>query len=226
VFAVAGIAFAASFVYVGSAQVFMLLIGCGCYLELASIVLSGRCDGVPFLFWSGQVLLVTFAVIAVVGRVLVWNDVAVFFAAQGVVFVEDVASLVVGRSFVTPRLPGVLGRVSPNKTVGGLIGGVIAGEMMGILFVFWMEAAGVLDVDFRVIAAMLLVPVVIPAGDLFESAMKRQVGIKDSGEILRVSGGGVLRRVEVFLESHGGFLDRFDGFLPVIVFLACLEGLL
>jgi phosphatidate cytidylyltransferase len=82
-------------------------------------------------------------------------------------------------------------RVSPKKTWEGTIGGVvvamIAGYVMSIFFTQmnvwqWMGLAAVVAVSGTY-------------GDLIESCMKREMGIKDSGKIL---------------PGHGGMLDRFD----------------
>jgi phosphatidate cytidylyltransferase len=63
-------------------------------------------------------------------------------------------------------------------------------------------------------------------GDLFESRLKRLVGVKDSGETLR-KGHSLLAVVEQCIASHGGFLDRFDSLffcaalslIPILVFV-------
>jgi phosphatidate cytidylyltransferase len=95
--------------------------------------------------------------------------------------------------------------ISPNKTlegfIGGVVGALIVGAIIGKTVPPWhgMKHGLVLG---------LVVGLIAPAGDLFESMLKRDLGIKDSGSIL----GG-----------HGGLLDRFDGILlalPAAYFIA------
>lgn len=99
----------------------------------------------------------------------------------------DMGGYFIGRRYGRVRLAP---RVSPKKTVEGSLGGAftamlacgIGGLGMGIAFQHSLVVA-------------LLVAVVGQMGDLFESSLKRDVGVKDSGKALR---------------GHGGVLDRFD----------------
>lgn len=95
-------------------------------------------------------------------------------------------------------------RVSPNKTVEGAIGGLVAGVAVAVLMALVLR----LQVSwlFLVPAAILLTGIGI-VGDLTESIIKRATGTKDSGTLL----GG-----------HGGVLDRVDSLLfagPVLYYL-------
>ena len=88
-----------------------------------------------------------------------------------------------GRTSLAPQ-------ISPNKTVEGLIGGVIGTILLGVVF-SW-------GVGYSLIHSVILsslLSVMAPIGDLFESYMKRVCGVKDSGHLL---------------PGHGGVLDRFD----------------
>jgi phosphatidate cytidylyltransferase len=113
----------------------------------------------------------------------------------------DVGALFVGRSAGSrPLSPS-----SPNKTVEGLVGGmvlaVVAGALLGMVGPHPFDFTEGLMVG--VVAAL-----VVPLGDLSESLLKRDLGIKDMGTIL---------------PGHGGVLDRFDGLLfalPAIWYLA------
>ncbi|MEY3398087.1 MAG: hypothetical protein RL220_681 [Bacteroidota bacterium] len=88
-------------------------------------------------------------------------------------------------------------KVSPNKTIEGLIGG-IACAMISAVPVHAIFP----DVDMRTwLVLSVIVSVTANAGDLFESMLKRTSGVKDSGDIL---------------PGHGGVLDRFDGLLFLI----------
>lgn len=86
-------------------------------------------------------------------------------------------------------------RVSPKKTVGGFIYGIIFGSLIGCLFIFLSDSLR--DYCFFTIPICLLAV----AGDFLESKFKRICGIKDSGEGLFT---------ERLLRGHGGIYDRFD----------------
>jgi len=81
-------------------------------------------------------------------------------------------------------------RVSPGKTVEGMVGGLLAGALV------WGVASGPLDLPaFKAVLAGVAVSALAQVGDLLESAYKRWAGVKDSGRLL---------------PGHGGVLDRFD----------------
>ena len=127
------------------------------------------------------------------------------------VALTDVGAYFVGKSIGAHKLAPV---VSPNKTWEGAIGGfVVAGIGMGVLWQLakWLEWHRYPDwtlLEYVVVGAALSVASQI--GDLAQSALKRDAGVKDSGNIF---------------PGHGGVLDRCDGFLfaaPVLYYLAVL----
>jgi phosphatidate cytidylyltransferase len=105
----------------------------------------------------------------------------------------DIAQYFVGRAIGRhPLAP----RVSPKKTVEGLVGGIIVALTCGALLHFVPP--------FELTSGLMLgatVAVLAPLGDLAMSAAKRSLELKDMGSVL---------------PGHGGFLDRIDGLLFVI----------
>jgi phosphatidate cytidylyltransferase len=110
-------------------------------------------------------------------------------------FITDTAAYAGGRLFGRhPLAP----RLSPNKTVEGLVIGFVAGTMG-----FWF--AGLYQDWLSGIDALLMgmvIATLAPIGDLFESLVKRDLGVKDSGNVFG---------------PHGGLLDRLDAVLFTIV---------
>jgi phosphatidate cytidylyltransferase len=119
-----------------------------------------------------------------------------------VVWATDIGGYFAGRLIGGPKL---WPRVSPKKTWAGAIGGLAAS--LGV-------AIGFAALDFGKTVPLLALAAVLSVtsqlGDLFESAVKRRFGVKDSSHII---------------PGHGGLMDRLDGFVAAVV-LAALFGFL
>ena len=110
----------------------------------------------------------------------------------------DTGGLVVGRMF--GRTP--LAAASPNKTTEGLIGGMAVSFAMAVLVVGQITPFGQDPGDLGSAFVLgIVVALAAPLGDLCESMIKRDLGLKDMGTIL---------------PGHGGLLDRFDALLFVL----------
>ena len=112
-------------------------------------------------------------------------------------FIGDTAAYFGGRAWGrTPLAPNI----SPNKTVAGLFSGIVGGTVA-----FWLFGLGYQHEWFhggdRLVIG-LSVALAAPVGDLFESLIKRDLGVKDTGRIFG---------------AHGGALDRLDAALFSIV---------
>ena len=117
-------------------------------------------------------------------------------------FIGDTGAYLVGRAWGRRKLAP---DISPNKTVEGLAGGLVAAT-----FAFW--AAGLYQDWLSGPHALLLgflVAITAPVGDLFESVIKRDLEVKDTGSLFGV---------------HGGVLDRLDAvfFTVVVAFYAAV----
>lgn len=125
----------------------------------------------------------------------------------------DVGGLFVGRA--AGRTP--LSSASPAKTLEGLLGGCVvavgAGVVMGILAAPAPVADGPGDLWTSIIMA-IAIAIAAPIGDLAESLLKRDLGIKNMGALL---------------PGHGGVLDRIDGLLfvlPVTYYVALIADII
>jgi phosphatidate cytidylyltransferase len=110
----------------------------------------------------------------------------------------DVGGLVVGRAAGRRQLSDA----SPNKTVEGLVGGCVVAVLVTVVVV-GVIAGGIAPFDNAGDAFLigLAAAIAAPLGDLCESLVKRDLGVKDMGAIL---------------PAHGGLLDRFDALLFVL----------
>jgi len=109
---------------------------------------------------------------------------------------SDTGAYLAGRSFGKHKL---FERVSPKKTWEGSIGGILLTIMVAYILSLFELFDAVDTKDWFIIGALIVVFGTF--GDLFESLLKRNLKIKDSGTVL---------------PGHGGILDRFDGlFLAV-----------
>jgi phosphatidate cytidylyltransferase len=129
------------------------------------------------------------------------HGLAFLFGAIVLTIANDTGALFVGRWLGRHPLNTSL---SPNKTIEGTLGGTLITLIVGVailpLISPWGHRSG--------LEAAVALCVVIPLGDLFESMVKRTLGVKDLGRLL---------------PGHGGMLDRIDGLLfalPTMYYLA------
>jgi phosphatidate cytidylyltransferase len=119
-----------------------------------------------------------------------------------VVWATDIGGYFAGRGIGGPKL---WPRVSPKKTWAGAIGGFAASLAVAIGFSALGQGKAL---PLLVVAAAL--SIAAQFGDLFESALKRRFGVKDSSHII---------------PGHGGIMDRLDGFVAAIVLAAIFGSL-
>jgi phosphatidate cytidylyltransferase len=121
------------------------------------------------------------------------------------VWATDTGAFLAGKLIGGPKLAPT---ISPNKTWAGLGGGIVAAALVGLGTYELLPGGN----GPWLIAISGFLALVEQAGDLFESAAKRQAGVKDSSNLI---------------PGHGGALDRLDGLLAVsaaVAFLSFLIG--
>jgi phosphatidate cytidylyltransferase len=148
--------------------------------------------------WAAAGVLYAGALVASVGllRVSPSFGMASILWLFAVVWGADIAAYFAGRLIGGPRL---WPRVSPGKTWAGAIVGAFAGAVLGLMLAAWTNRLAAL------FWLGLATAIVSELGDLFESALKRRFGVKDSSGLI---------------PGHGGLMDRLDAFTSASFFAA------
>jgi len=106
------------------------------------------------------------------------------------VIASDVGGYFVGRTIGGPKLWPI---ISPKKTWSGIIGGWMLTIIITYIFIIMFK-----EIEFYLLFFSIFISIFSQFGDLYESFLKRNAGIKDSSNLI---------------PGHGGFLDRFDGMI-------------
>ncbi|MGZ8272927.1 MAG: phosphatidate cytidylyltransferase [Burkholderiaceae bacterium] len=139
------------------------------------------------------------------------EGVVVLFSVLLIVWLADTAAYFAGRAFGKRKLAP---HISPGKTWAGVVGAIVAVIAVALIARRVAPDAHLLSNlllgNLGVGGAVLLAAVVMVSvvGDLFESLLKRQAGVKDSSRLL---------------PGHGGVFDRVDALLPTLPLAALLE---
>ena len=179
----------------------------------ARLVLARRFFGLtgqrPVLGAAG-LLLVAACWVAMAGAYA--SGIVYLVSIMSLVWAADIAAYFAGRAFGRHKLAPA---ISPNKTWEGVAGGVVAvwlvagvcAAVPALADSFYARALAALPLAGALALFTFLTGMSI-VGDLFESHLKREAGVKDSSQLL---------------PGHGGVLDRIDALLPVLP-LAVLIG--
>ena len=133
------------------------------------------------------------------------NGLVFLISILAIVWAADIAAYFAGRAFGKKKLAP---SISPGKTWAGAVGGAIAVMIVALIALevpqlsnSFFAVLGQRWPLIAVLAAVLVLVILSIVGDLFESQLKRQHGVKDSGRLL---------------PGHGGVFDRVDALLPVV----------
>ncbi len=126
------------------------------------------------------------------------RGIGLILAAVLVTISYDIGAFFVGKYLGRTKLS----EASPNKTQEGLFGGWAIGVLLPLIVIKWLPGIAPVGEDLpKVFGFTLICATVAPIGDLCQSAIKRDLGVKDMGTLL---------------PGHGGVLDRFDAMLFVL----------
>jgi phosphatidate cytidylyltransferase len=176
-------------------------------LPTAAIILACTAIGIVTTFYSERektlfgYLGIPYVALPVLALVLLRHDshwgIHAIMWLMLVVWATDTFAYFAGRIIGGPKLAPVL---SPKKTWAGLLGGMAGAALIsGIYAAVWLPSW------FALAAVAAALAVAAQIGDIFESALKRRFGVKDSGNLI---------------PGHGGVLDRVDGLVAVGVIAA------
>lgn len=131
------------------------------------------------------------------------NGIYILLFVFALIWGADTTAYFVGKRFGKHKLlPGV----SPGKTLQGVIGALVYTMVVATIAVYFTESNPPFAVALSIVMLAVITVIFSIIGDLFESMLKRDIGIKDSGQIL---------------PGHGGLLDRIDSLTaaaPIYVF--------
>jgi phosphatidate cytidylyltransferase len=192
------------------------VIGVIAYIGLAQFDLLHRWEGVLLAgitiasFWIGMYgeqqgyfarTAYTLLAVLYIGKLLTYfiflraiPDTGIWWTYEAVVMIAltDIFAMIVGSAIGRHQLT----KISPKKTVEGSVGALVivaAAGTLGAIFVPQLQ-----QVWWQGLALGAMTCVAAQGGDLAESALKRDAGVKDTGAII---------------QGHGGVLDRFDSYL-------------
>ena len=152
-----------------------------------------------YVFWRSMFIRGLMGALVLIPCVIALNRIRAFDDGNRVLFylllliwLADTAAFFVGRRFGVTKLAP---RVSPGKSVQGVIGACVCTLIFSAAIAFFYQHDLLKGQAVWFIGISLITVLFSVLGDLFESMLKREIGVKDSGNLL---------------PGHGGILDRID----------------
>lgn len=177
------------------------------WIGISIRVFFARMKGLPVNRIAVGVTGVFFPPAAWLGFVAMYASfgISMVISLLAIVWVADIMAYFTGMAFGKHRMCPA---ISPKKSWEGVAGGMLSVMVLGLIFALCLPEVktipGVLTESMGVAAWIVVAFVLVSlsiVGDLFESALKRQAGIKDSSNLL---------------PGHGGFYDRLDAMMPTL----------
>ena len=177
------------------------------WIGISIRVFFARMKGLPVNRIAVGVTGVFFPPAAWLGFVAMYASfgISMVISLLAIVWLADIMAYFTGMAFGKHRMCPA---ISPKKSWEGVAGGMLSVMVLGLIFALCLPEVktipGVLTESMGVAAWIVVAFVLVSlsiVGDLFESALKRQAGIKDSSNLL---------------PGHGGFYDRLDAMMPTL----------
>jgi phosphatidate cytidylyltransferase len=173
-------------------SVFISLISLFFWLGLAPIDIMYKkiSSNIKFKIFYGYFLVTPMVIVT---AIVFTNSKALLLIPFVMIWISDIGAYFVGKKYGKNKLAK---NISPGKTIEGALGGFICNIIFAFSLVYFFE----LDSLVMLIFALFITGLSI-FGDIYQSFLKRQAKVKDSGSII---------------PGHGGLFDRLDGFCPTL----------
>ena len=189
---------------------FVLAVIAVTYIEFLLLVVKAT-QNVPYRLAA---LLAGAVYMGLAGLILSRFPTPVVVGVVGAVVFVDTFAYFVGRALGGPKIAP---SISPSKTWAGLLGGIIGATLWiaGWIYVAARTVSGDTTTFFdlgeagQILGLGAATAVAAQSGDFFESWLKRKAGVKDSSRLI---------------PGHGGFFDRTDGMIPVVLLAGAVLG--
>ena len=189
---------------------FVLAVVLVTYVEFLLLVVKAT-PNVPFRLAG---LLAGAIYIGLAGLMLTRFPLPIVVGVVGAVVFVDTFAYFFGRTLGGPKIAPA---ISPSKTWAGLLGGIVGATLWiaGWIYVAARQTSGETTMFFdgtemtQILALGAATAVAAQSGDFFESWLKRKAGVKDSSKLI---------------PGHGGFFDRTDGMIPVVLLAGAVLG--
>ncbi|MCP4393082.1 MAG: phosphatidate cytidylyltransferase [Alphaproteobacteria bacterium] len=156
----------------------------------------------PVVYTIGVLMILTFVACCI--YLQNYAGVKVLFWLLGIVWFTDTGAYIAGKSIGGLKF---IPKISPNKTWAGFFGGLVFSILWSGCFINFYPANAAIHPSFcsKFMLMSVAVSVIAQLGDMFESAAKRHINVKDSGDLI---------------PGHGGVLDRLDSLVLAAPFVA------